>query len=367
MRALAVLLAAVLLAACGGGDDDGPAATGPPETEAPAETAPAGDPEVETVATGLEAPWAIAFLPDGRALVTERPGRVRMLAADGRLRDDPVAQIEVQAVGEGGLHGIALAPDFSDSGHVFLYRTTASDNEVVRYTLEGDALTGERVVVDGIPAGTIHNGGRIAFGPDDRLYIATGDAGEPRLAQDRESAAGKILRVDADDLRGDEAVRPEVVSIGHRNPQGFDWHPEDGRLVATEHGATRNDEVNVIEEDGNYGWPEVEGADHGDFDAPVRVWEDMTIAPSGAAFVPAGESAWAGDYVLAGLRGEQLRRLRIEGDEVTDEEALLDGEYGRLRAVAAGPDDALYVLTNNRDGRGDPAAGDDRILRVTPP
>ena len=326
----------------------------------------AGEPRVQTVAGGLDTPWEIAFLPDGRALLIERPGRVRVLSKEGELRAPPAAEVAVDDIGEGGLLGLAVDPDFERNRLVYLYRTRGGQNEVVRFRLDDDRLREERVVVAGIAAAAVHNGGRIRFGPDGRLYIATGDAARPQLAQDQASLAGKVLRVEVGGLRGDGA-RPEVHSLGHRNPQGFDWEPGTGRLVASEHGSSANDEINVVERGRNYGWPEVEGPDHGDFTAPLRVYDDQTLAPSGASFVPTASGAWSGDLLVACLAGEQLRRLRIDGDQVTLDEPLLEGRLGRLRTVVAAPDGALYALTSNRDGRGSPREGDDRVGRIEPP
>jgi glucose/arabinose dehydrogenase len=354
-RALA-LAAALLVAGCDG--DDGQ----PREEGARAE----GEARVETVATGLEAPWEIAFLPDGRALITERPGRVRLLERDGELRSAPVAEVEVAAVGEAGLQGLAVDPEFEDNGFVYLYRTVEDGNEIARYRLDGDRLEEEAVVVNGIEAATIHDGGRIHFGPDRRLYIASGDAAQDSLAQDPGSVNGKFLRMELEALRG-AGARPEVFSLGHRNPQGFDWRPGRRMLVASEHGAAGNDEVNVLRQGANYGWPEVEGSDHGDFQAPAALYEDA-IAPSGATFVSRQGSAWSGDFLIAALVGEQIRRLGFdERGQVTRDEPLFEGDFGRLRTVVEGPDAALYVLTSNRDGRGSPRDGDDRVLRIVPP
>jgi glucose/arabinose dehydrogenase len=214
----ALLLATSLMSGCGGeqgGSEAGPRA--------------GAEPRVEVVARGLEAPWDIAFLPDGRALVTERPGRVRLLTAEGTLRGAPVASVNVRAEGEGGLLGLAVDPDFGRNGFVYLYRSADTGNEIVRYRLEGERLIEQQVIVDGIPAGLVHNGGRMHFGPDDRLYVSTGDAGEARLAQDETSLAGKFLRL-SEELYHGSGGRPEVYSLGHRNPQGFDWEPGTGRL-----------------------------------------------------------------------------------------------------------------------------------------
>jgi glucose/arabinose dehydrogenase len=312
------------------------------------------------VAEDLEVPWEIAFLPDRRALVTERPGRIRMLDSDGGLLPDPVAEVDVSAVGEGGLMGLALDPEFADNGFVYLYFTTDAGLQLERWRFADDALTREASLVDGtIEAGSIHDSGRIAFGPDGNLYVATGDAGNDPLAQDSQSLNGKYLRLTPEQYRAGPS-RPELVSLGHRNPQGFDWEPGSGRLISTEHGPVGLDEINAIREGANYGWPEATGSDHQGFTAPLHVYED-SVAPSGATFTEDG------DYYVATLVGEALRRLRFDGDRVAEEDVLLDGDYGRLRTVVDGPDGALYVLTSNRDGRGSPEDADDRILRVTPP
>jgi glucose/arabinose dehydrogenase len=326
-----------VLVGCGGDDEQRP----------PAPTG-SGDMQVEVVAEGLEVPWEIVWLPDGRALITERPGRIRML--DGTL----VAEVPVSALGEGGLMGLALDPDFESQPFVYLYYTTADGLQLERWRFGNDRLTREASLIDGvIEAGPIHDSGRIAFGPDDALYVATGDAGNPELAQEEDSLNGKYLRLT--DYRGGPS-RPEIVSSGHRNPQGFDWEPGTDRLISTEHGPEGFDEINEIEEGNNYGWPEVTGSDHGDFTAPLRVYEE-SVAPSGATF-------WEGAFWFATLRGEALRRLSLDDES---EEVFLENEYGRLRTVRVGPDGALYALTSNRDGRGSPAETDDRVLRLSAP
>jgi glucose/arabinose dehydrogenase len=334
-----LLAIAILLAACG------------KEERPPADSA-GGGLQVEVVAEGLEVPWEIVWLPDGRAMITERPGRIRLL-------DGPVlAEVDVSALGEGGLMGLALDPEFEAQPFVYLYFTTADGLQLERWRFEDDRLEREASLIDGvIEAGPIHDSGRIAFGPDRALYVATGDAGNGELAQDPQSLNGKYLRLT--EYRGGP-VRPEILSLGHRNPQGFDWEPGTERLISTEHGPSGMDgpqgfdEVNEIEEGADYGWPEVYGSDHGDFKAPLKVYEEA-IAPSGATF-------WNGRFVFATLRGEALRRLDLDSGE---EEVLLEREHGRLRTVRVGPDGALYVLTSNRDGRGSPEDGDDRVLRVT--
>jgi glucose/arabinose dehydrogenase len=379
----------VLVAGCSGA---GPGGTGPPGTPAassspapPSSAAPSapdeprlarepGGPRVEVWATGLKVPWDLAHLPDGRMLVTERPGRVRLLEADGTVRKEPVAEVEVSARGEGGLLGIDLDPRFAEGQRfAYLYATTSNGMQLQRWRVGEDAvMERDAVVLDGIEAGEIHDSGRLRFGPDGNLYLATGEAGRGELAQDPDGLNGKVLRLTPEQYRGTTDT-PAIVSLGHRNPQGLDWQPGSDRLVITDHGPSGFDgpsccdEVDVVVEGGNYGWPEVFGDDHGRFVAPVKLWDRPPVAPSGAAFVSLPESSWTGSYVVATLRGRSLRRLMFDGDRVTDEQVLFEDEYGRLRAVVEGPDGALYVTTSNTDGRGDPGPDDDRVLRVVPP
>ncbi|MDP9384006.1 MAG: PQQ-dependent sugar dehydrogenase [Actinomycetota bacterium] len=328
---------------------------------------------VRVLASGLAVPWDIAFLPDGRALVTERPGRVRIVSSRGRLQRAPAARVRTQARGEGGLLGVAVDPAFAAGRRfVYLYVTTASGMQVQRWRMRGDRLRRDGLVLGGIAAGPIHDSGRLRFGPDRRLYVATGDAGRRALAQNRTSLNGKILRLSPRQYRG-RTSRPERYALGLRNPQGLAWQPRTGRLVATDHGPSGfdgpsgDDEVNVIRRGGNYGWPAVRGRDHGRYLAPAQVYRE-TIAPSGAAFVARGGSAWTGDLVIAALKGRELHRLRFDGTRVTRDETLLAGRYGRLRAVVEAPDGALWVTTSNRDGYGTPlTSADDRILRILPP
>jgi len=381
-RALSTLLLTALVALAGcGAQDDPPAAqeqlpdTPGQTTETTPEASPAealvradGDFEAEVITTGLEVPWDVTFLPSGDALVTERAGRVRLVSGDGELTPEPVAEVQTQAQGEGGLLGIDLDPRFEEGKpFAYLFVTTADGMEVQRWTVEedGSAMEMDGVVLEDIEAGPIHDSGRLRFGPDGALYVLTGDAGDESLPQDGTSLNGKVLRLTPGQFRS-STTEPQIVSSGHRNPQGLDWQPGSGRLFATEHGPTCCDEVNLIREGQNYGWPVVQGSDHGDFTAPAQLYQE-TIAPSGAAFVALEDSAWTGDYVLAALAGRELHRLELDGAEVVADEVLLEGEYGRLRAVVEAPDGTLWVLTSNRDGRGSPEEEDDRIVRVVPP
>ena len=325
--------------------------------------APATAQEVRTYTSGLEHPWELRFLPEGGALVTERPGRVRLLRSDGAI----AATVHRDAVagGEGGMLGLELDPDFASNRLVYLYRTLGSplENQVVRFRFpRGGAFTDGQVVVEDIPASSIHNGGRLRMGPDGWLYITTGDAADTSVAQrpldpaDPDTRGGKILRLPPAGYRGTGAGL-EQVSLGHRNPQGIDWQPGTGTMYEDEHGPTGEDEVNLIVMGGNYGWPDRRGANHSGFRAPLALY-NPAIAPSGATFVRTPGSTWTGDYLIAALRGQQIRRLRFEGERVTVNEPLFAGAFGRLRSVVEGPDGALYVLTSN---------GDDVIRRIVPP
>src|SRR5687767_15104975 len=263
-RVIAIAAAAAALAGCGGDDDESagnaPAPTTTATTLEPPTSGRETDEDVDaaglpkgTVVRNLDVPWELAFLPDGSALVTERPGRVRRLDRNLKLQRAPVATVRVDDSGEGGLLGMAIDPGFRRNRFVYLYRTTSSGNEVLRYSYRRNKLTGGRVIVRGLEASVVHDGGRLRFGPDDALYITTGEAGQPELAPDPDSLNGKILRVENP---RDRAVRPEAISSGHRNVQGLDWQPRSGRLFATEFGPDANDELNLIVEGRNYGWPD---------------------------------------------------------------------------------------------------------------
>jgi glucose/arabinose dehydrogenase len=328
-------------------------------------------PAVSTIASGLEVPWAIAFLPDKTMLFTERPGRVRMITANGQLLPDPPLTLSVPLPrdGEGGLLGIAIHPDFSSNHYVYLYYTYASSgnqtkNRVVRYTFANNKLTGETIIVDAIPGALYHDGGRIKFGPDRYLYITTGDSQDPSLAQSTNAIAGKILRVTDDGKAAPgNPFNNLVYSYGHRNPQGIAWD-QTGKLWETEHGRsnpTGFDEVNLIDPGKNYGWDIIQGNETkaGMVTPKINSGPTTTWAPSGAAFV--GNSLF-----FAGLKGQTLYEAVIQNNTVLDIKAHLKGQYGRLREAVVGPDGMLYITTSNRDGRGSPGADDDKILRINP-
>ncbi|HEY8429701.1 MAG TPA: PQQ-dependent sugar dehydrogenase [Sandaracinaceae bacterium] len=333
----------------------------------------------EEVANGLEVPWGILFLEGGDLLVTERPGRLR-LVRDGRLEPEPLATIDAVHAGEGGLLGIAAHPDFERNGRFYLYVTArtrgGAANRVEEWRLvpDRDAPRAERVgtILEGIPAARFHDGGRLRVGPDRMLYVATGDARSPRLAQDRQSLAGKILRLRLD---GAEAgARPEVFALGVRNVQGFDWR-EDGALVVTDHGPSGEfgrrglDEVSVVRRGANLGWPEVSGCDaHEGMVRPSLTWR-AAAPPGGAAFYTGSAiAAWRGSLLVGTLGSRHLHRVVFEpgSARVRAHEVYFRNELGRIREVVMGPDGHLYVTTSNCDGRGECPPDGDKIYRIVP-
>lgn len=349
-RTPGLLLTLALLAACGTSERP----ETPPEVSAPAVSAPAGE-APQTVVDGLDAPWSVAF-HEGVALISERDtGRILELGADGRTRE--VATVDgVQASGEGGLLGIAVR-----DGYLYAYYTAADENRVQRFRIGGApggfTLGRPETILAGIPSAWNHNGGRIAFGPDGMLYVTTGDAGQRDDAQDRDSVAGKILRMTPEGKVPQDNPFPGslVYSYGHRNPQGLAW-ADDGTMYAAEFGQDTWDELNVIEAGKNYGWPQVEGiARTSGFVDPVQQWDPDDASPSGIVII-------GGTLYIANLRGERLREVPLSSPGMSHERFA--GEYGRLRDATRAPDGSLWILTNNTDGRGSPADGDDRILRL---
>lgn len=316
------------------------------------------------IAQNLNIPWDAAFLPDGSILITERPGSVRIIDNQGNLLPIPVATIsKVKHAGEGGLLGIAIHPDFENNKYVYFYYTYSSTgnntlNRVVRFKFEESKLTNEQVIIDAIPGAVNHNGGRIKFGPDKFLYITTGDAQNPSLAQDKNSLAGKILRVtDEGKAAPGNPFGNLVYSYGHRNPQGLAFDSQ-GRLWATEHGPQALDELNLIEKGVNYGWPVIQGNEkrEGMISPVLQSGADTTWAPSGAAFLD-------GSIFFGGLRGEALFKYNIANKSL---KKYFSAEFGRIRAVVLGPDGYLYITTSNTDGRGAPKADDDKLIKINP-
>lgn len=333
---------------------------------------PAGtDSQTQVIATNLDTPWAVAVLPDGSLLVTERPGRVRFIDAEGKLSPTLAATLPgVKEIGEGGLLGIALDPTFSTNKTVYLYYTYAgaadSLNRVVKMTYDDatHTLSGEQTILDAIPGNSNHNGGRIKFGPDKRLYIGTGDAQEPSLAQNTTSLGGKILRVTTEGKAAPgNPFNSPIYSYGHRNVQGLAW-ASDGSLWATEHGRSGVqsglDELNRIEAGKNYGWPDIEGnKTQSGMETPKQNSGSTTWAPSGAAFL--GTSLF-----FSGLRGQTLYEAVIKDGKVLEVKEHLKDQVGRIREVVLGPNNMLIITTSNQDGRGKPIESDDRVILVDP-
>lgn len=368
---------ATVLVAAGCADDEGgdPGATvtaSPGESQSETETeagsaeptgtadaAPAEPRVVDTVADGLTAPWGLDFLPDGAAVVTERDTRrVLRVTAEGDVAE--IGVIDAAAPeGEGGLLGVAVSPSYSSDSLLYFYVTTTEDNRVVRATYDGAGLGAPEVVLDGIPNGFIHDGGRLEFGPDGDLFVSTGESGDPPIAQDPDSLGGKILRITPDGRPSPSNPDPAspVWSSGHRNVQGLAFDDE-GTLWASEFGASTWDELNRVEGGGNYGWPQVEGrGGREEFTDPQVVWETENASPSGLAFLD-------GHVWMAALRGQRLWRVDVSQGKAASPRDFFVGRYGRMRTVVVSPDGDLWVTTSNRDGRGEPAAEDDRILVV---
>jgi glucose/arabinose dehydrogenase len=366
---------------------NGPAVGGPPQMPAQYRLTDPPEVRVETFVSGLEVPWALAFAPDGRLFISERPGRIRVVE-NGALLPEPWATPPVSAIGEGGLMGLALHPNFPSEPWVYIcytYSDGGQQNRISRIREAGGQGGAEQILLDGFPGATIHNGCRLKFGPDGKLYATTGDSSQGSLAQNLDSLAGKILRLNDDgSVPSDNPFGPSsyVYSYGHRNPQGLAFDPATGQLFETEHGPSgefglsTNDEVNIIVAGGNYGWPLAVGAPgllmYRD---PLLLYAPVGVPPAGATFYDGKLfPTWDGNLFFTSLRGEHLQRIVATGPNRTEVGAIErffetdfgQGVYGRLRDVIEGPDGALYVTTSNRDGRGQPRPDDDKVLRLVP-
>ncbi|MEU0676817.1 PQQ-dependent sugar dehydrogenase [Streptomyces sp. NPDC006172] len=379
VTAVAAVSALLLAAGCssgGGGAAGGaarpsaaPTSTASSPAQSPAEAAPPAKGTVKvvrTVAEGLNSPWGLAPLPEGGLLVASRDEGTITRVDEATGKKTLLGEVPgVSAAGEGGLLGLALSPDYGADHMVYAYFTSASDNRVVRMLYDARRPAGEQLgapdtVFKGIPKGMIHNGGRIAFGPDRMLYAGTGETGDVGLAQNKESLGGKILRLtpEGEPAPGNPFPDSPVYSYGHRNVQGLAWDSRQ-RLFAAEFGQKTWDELNAITPGGDYGWPEAEGkSDDPAYRNPVAQWSTDQASPSGIAY--AKGSIW-----MAGLRGKRLWRVPLKGTQASAApQAFLEGEYGRLRTVVAAGGDKLWVTTSNTDGRGAPKEGDDRILEL---
>ncbi|MGX6743895.1 PQQ-dependent sugar dehydrogenase [Streptomyces xantholiticus] len=377
MAALVLLFAAGCSSGGGkspaGGSPGSAEGTGTPSaTASSAAPSPSGPPAkgsvkvVSTLTEELKSPWGLAALPDGDLLVASRDeGTITRVDVESGKKTEIGSVPGVAPGGEGGLMGLAISPSFASDHQVYAYFTTASDNRIARLLYDegkpaGQQLGAPDTVLRGIPKGVIHNGGRIAFGPDKMLYASTGETGDTGLAQDKESLGGKILRMtpDGQPVHGNPDPDSVVYSYGHRNVQGLAWDSEK-RLWAAEFGQNTWDELNLIEPGKNYGWPEVEGkGGEPGFVSPVAQWKTADASPSGIAY--AQGSIW-----MAGLRGERLWRIPLSGAEPSaDSQPFLEEEYGRLRTVVSTGGDKLWLVTSETDGRGTPGSGDDMILQL---
>lgn len=327
---------------------------------------PAGA-STEVIAEGLDTPWAIAFLPDSSMLITERPGRVRIIDPRGNLVTNSIQIPDVKEIGEGGLLGITIDPEYTSNHFVYLYYTYSGAsgntlNRVARMTYKDASLSDEKVLVDAIPGSSNHNGGRIKFGPDGYLYITTGDAENPSQAQDKNSLAGKILRVTKDGKAAPEnPFNNRTYSYGHRNPQGITWD-EKGNLWETEHGRSIPisglDEINLIKPGTNYGWPTIQGNEtRAGMTTPI-------INSGGSTWAPAGVAYTNGTLLYGGLKGQGLFEAKISGNKISGVLEHFKNEYGRIRETLLGPNGILYITTSNNDGRGTPKNGDDKVIRI---
>lgn len=372
-----VVAIALVVTGCSGGDGEASPTPGRTTTLTPSDdptSAPPSTPATTssgsgkaakvvvagTVATGLEVPWGLAFLPDKSALVGERDSAKVKRIVGGQVSEVGTVP-DVDPSSEGGLLGLAVDPQFATRPYVYAYYSTGDDNRIARFTWRNNQITEPRVIFEGIPMSAVHNGGRIKFGPDGFLYVGTGDGRERENAQKDDELGGKILRItgDGQPAPGNPQGGSPVFSKGHRNVQGLAFGGN--QLFAAEFGQDEWDELNAIKAGANYGWPAAEGIESIDgMTNPIAQWTVDVASPSGIAFAQ-------GNIFMAGLRGERLWAIPVDnaGRRIGEPVAYLTNQFGRLRTVETAPDGSLWLTTSNTDGRADPRDGDDRILRLT--
>ena len=328
-------------------------------------TSSSGSDAVKIIATNLQKPWALTF-GDGKIFFTEKVGRLRVVD-NGTLVNESVADFRVADISDAGLLGVTTHPDFAQNHFMYVYYTYKEGdklwNKVLRITESNDKLVDATVILDKIPGAEFDDGGVIKFGPDKKLYIGTGDATDQNAAQDLTSLAGKILRLNDDgSIPSDNPIpNSPIYSLGHRNPQGLAWDDQ-GNLYETEEGPTKNDEINLIEKDKNYGWPNQECSGSAEYQSALNCY-NVSIQPSGIAYYGSGKLDFKNSLRLATLRGNILYQLPISNGNMTSQKIILDG-LGRIREVGVGPDGYLYLLTGNTDGQGFPDNKDDKLLRI---
>ena len=328
-------------------------------------TSSSGTDAVKIIATNLQKPWALTF-GDGKIFFTEKVGRLRVVD-NGTLVNESVADFRVADISDAGLLGVTTHPDFVQNHFMYVYYTYKEGdklwNKVLRITVSNDKLVDAQVILDKIPGAEFDDGGVIKFGPDKKLYIGTGDATDQNAAQDLTSLAGKILRLNDDgSIPSDNPIpNSPIYSLGHRNPQGLTWDDQ-GNLYETEEGPTKNDEINLIEKDKNYGWPNQECSGSAEYQSALNCY-NVSIQPSGIAYYGSGKLDFKNSLILATLRGNILYQLPISNGNITSQKIILDG-LGRIREVGVGPDYYLYILTGNTDGQGFPDSKDDKLLRI---
>jgi aldose sugar dehydrogenase len=346
--------------------------------------------KVETVVENVEIVWSIVFAPDGRMFFTERPGRVRVME-NGKLRATPFFTVpDIELSGESGLMGMVLHPDFTANHYVYLayaYQGAAKEQNVrvVRYRETGETLVEPKTIIEAIAASKYHAGTRLRFGPDSKLYITTGDATKQKRAQNLASINGKTLRLNDDGtipadnpFVGKKDARPEIWSYGHRNAQGMDFQPETNLMFQTEHGPsiidgvslfkrTGGDEVNIVEKGKNYGWDKIShNMTKNGMETPIIEFSPAIAPGSGMFYRGSLFPEFKNNFLFGALKGEMIVRLVLDGRKIVARDNLLEKQYGRIREVAEAPDGSIYFSTSNRDGRGNAATNDDRILRITP-
>jgi glucose/arabinose dehydrogenase len=319
---------------------------------------------IDIIAENLNTPWAIDISKDNRIFFTERDGKIRTII-DGNIIAEPVAFIRAEQKGGSGLLGIALHPNFTDNHIMYIYHTYIENNKLFNKVLllkeKDNRITDSKILIDNIPGSLYNNGGRLKIGPDNKLYISTGDASNPHLAQNLSSLAGKILRLGLNGTIPDDNPFKDspIYSYGHRNVQGIAWNHENKKMYASEHGPSGFDEINLIMAGKNYGWPDIKCEGTTEIEKAVYCF-NPALAPSGIIFPKSNKLGYQNDLLITTLKGSHLRQINIDSNEQNN---ILVG-YGRLRDIAEGNDGSLFILTSNKDGRGIPENNDDKILKI---